>query len=149
METTSTRSTERPQTTPSARRGFSLVEVTIAIGILGFCMIPIMGLIPVALKTAQQSMDRNTEARMTQTIRAQLLQSPFRTLGNGATFHFDVDGFPLENSGYYEVTASILPSTSLPGPQTNVYLRTAQLVIHNTARGQTRTNSIHLPDNGY
>lgn len=131
------------------QRGFSLVEVAMAIGILGIYMIPIMGLIPVALKTSRQSMDRSTETRMTQAVRAELLQNPFSTLSNTATFYFDVDGFPQSNAGYYRVTAAVLPSTSLPSTQTNAYLRTTQLFIVNTVRGQTNTNSIHLPDNGF
>ena len=131
------------------QHGFSLVEVAMAIGILGICMIPIMGLIPVALKTSRQSMDRSTETRMMQTVRAELLQNPFSTLSNTATFYFDVDGFPQSNAGYYRVTAAVLPSTSLPSTQTNAYLRTTQLFIANTVRGQTNTNSIHLPDNGF
>lgn len=131
------------------QRGFSLVEVAIAIGILSFCMIPIMALIPVALKSSRQSMDRNTEIRMMQAVRAELLKAPFSTLSNSTTFFFDMDGFPQTNAGYYKVTAAILPSTSLPSAQANSYLRTVQVFTVNTIRGQTNTNTLHLPDNGF
>jgi uncharacterized protein (TIGR02598 family) len=131
--------------------GFSLVEVVLAIGILGFCMIPIMGLIPVAMKTSRQSMDRNTEIRMMQTIRAELLKAPFSQLAATTNFYFDAEGYPLISAAtaYYAVTASNLPTTVLPTNQTASHLKTCQLVVVNTARGETNRHSLHLPDNGF
>lgn len=47
---------------PPVRRtgGFSLVEVTLAIGMAGFCLLAVMGLIPVALKVQQASIQQTT-----------------------------------------------------------------------------------------
>ena len=47
---------------PPVRRtgGFSLVEVTLAIGVAGFCLLAVMGLIPVALKVQQASIQQTT-----------------------------------------------------------------------------------------
>ena len=133
------------------RTGFSLVEVVMAIGIIGFCMIPIMALIPVAMKTSRQSMDRNTEIRMMQSIRAELFKTPFSQLTPTTNFYFDVDGYPLSSASgaYYAVTASNLPTTTLPVTQTASHLKTSRLFIVNTARGETNSHSIHLPDNGF
>lgn len=36
-------------------RGFSLVELTLAIGVAGFCLIALLGLLPAGLKTNQSS----------------------------------------------------------------------------------------------
>src|SRR5437870_3245281 len=36
-------------------KGFSLIEVTLAMGIAAFCLLAVMGLLPVALKTQQAS----------------------------------------------------------------------------------------------
>jgi uncharacterized protein (TIGR02598 family) len=133
------------------RRGFSLIEVTIALGIVAFCMIPIMGLVPIALKVSRQSMDRNIETRMVQSIRAQLLQAPFSTL-TSTNFFFDADGMPLSApaaSSAYEVTATMQANTILPDNQEASYLKTTRLEIVNRNRHQTNSNSIHLPDNGF
>jgi prepilin-type N-terminal cleavage/methylation domain-containing protein len=43
------------------KKGFSLIEVIIAIGILGFCIIPMIGLIPVSLDMVRDTVKR-TEA---------------------------------------------------------------------------------------
>src|SRR4029077_11336823 len=40
--------------------GFSLVEVTLAIGVAAFCLITVFALIPVALKTQQASIQQTT-----------------------------------------------------------------------------------------
>jgi len=41
----------------ASRTGFSLVEVTLAIGIVGFALLAILGLIPVGLKSGRDSID--------------------------------------------------------------------------------------------
>ena len=38
----------------SAKSGFSLIEVTLALGVAAFCLVTILGLLPVGLKTQQE-----------------------------------------------------------------------------------------------
>ena len=40
--------------------GFSLVEITLAIGVAAFCLLAVFGLLPVALKTQQASVQQTT-----------------------------------------------------------------------------------------
>ena len=47
---------------PSSFRAFSLVEVTLALGIIAFALVAILGLLPVGMKTAQ---DSHEQARAT------------------------------------------------------------------------------------
>jgi type II secretory pathway component PulJ len=42
----------------SLNRGFSLVEVVLALGVAAFCLIAVMGLLPVALKVQQASIQQ-------------------------------------------------------------------------------------------
>lgn len=142
------------QSIMTIRAAFSLVEVVLAIGILGFCMIPIMALVPMAMTTSRQSMDRNLETRMVQTVRAHLQQHPYSTLPATTNFSFDGEGFErtgesADGPAHFEIRAENLPSTGLPGTQSSVRLGTSQLSLVNLVRGQTNTYSIHLPDNGY
>ena len=58
--------------------GFSLVEVVLALGIVSFAVLAIVGMMPMALKSAQDSM-RETDA----TLIAQRIFSELRT-GSGA-----------------------------------------------------------------
>src|SRR4051812_39938473 len=41
-------------------RGFSLVEVTLALGVAAICLIVLMGLLPVGVKTQQNSIQQTT-----------------------------------------------------------------------------------------
>lgn len=134
------------------RRAFSLIEVAMAIGILSFCLISIMGLIPVALQTSRQSMNKNTEIRMLQAARAALLNTPYSALATNGYFSFDADGFLLSSSGSerYRVFYDNNPFTTLPGSgQSADRLTTTRLSFSNTVTGEVRTNSLHLPDNGF
>lgn len=47
---------------PSARRAFSLVEVTITIGILAFCLLSLVGLMPVGLSTVKNAREQAAAA---------------------------------------------------------------------------------------
>jgi len=67
----------KPSTIPiyqALTRGFSLVEVVLALGVISFALVGIMGLFPVALKSAQES-QRETRA----TLIAQQIFSDLRT----------------------------------------------------------------------
>jgi uncharacterized protein (TIGR02598 family) len=43
-----------------ARSGFSLVEVTLALGVAGFCLIAIMGLLPIGIQTNRTAVQQTT-----------------------------------------------------------------------------------------
>jgi uncharacterized protein (TIGR02598 family) len=58
--------------------GFSLVEVVIALGIVSFAVLAIVGMLPMALKSAQESM-RETDS----TLIAQRIFSELRTGSSG------------------------------------------------------------------
>jgi Tfp pilus assembly protein PilV len=64
-----------PQTHPPA---FSLIEVVIALGIIAFAIVAIVGMLPVALKSSQDSM-RETDA----TLIAQRIFSELKTGSGG------------------------------------------------------------------
>lgn len=51
-----------------AASGFSLVEVTLALGVAAFALIAILGMLPVALKTQQASVQQTTANEIMNTI---------------------------------------------------------------------------------
>lgn len=60
--------------TPSTERagGFSLVEVTLALGIIAFALVGIMALFPVAMKSARESMEETKATLIARQIFADL-----------------------------------------------------------------------------
>jgi type II secretory pathway pseudopilin PulG len=55
--------------------GFSLVEITLAIGVAAFCLITVLGLLPVALKTQQASIQQTTASEILSEAAADLRAS--------------------------------------------------------------------------
>ena len=89
------------------RNAFSLIEVMLAIGIISFAFVSVMGLLVVALKNERQASDDTAMASMTQYISSTLRARSFTATTSAPTFFaFDIDGRCL--------VSSATPSPSLP-----------------------------------
>ena len=66
---------------PARRRAFSLVEVTLALGIVTFGLVGVVGVLPTALASGRQSFDQNRAAAIANTIFASLRSQPFSKVG--------------------------------------------------------------------
>lgn len=78
-------------------RGFSLVEITIALGIVAFALVAIMGLFPVAMKNATESQVETRATFIAQSIFSDLEAGP------SATNTFLATGPDWSNSGSRQV----------------------------------------------
>jgi uncharacterized protein (TIGR02598 family) len=85
------------QTTAS----FSLVEVTLAIGVAGFCLIAVFGLLPVGVQTNQRSISQTAATAVLSSVVADLRATPITsttspqyviTFGTAKTLYFDGGG---------------------------------------------------------
>lgn len=119
--------------------GFSLVEVTIAVGIVGFAFVSLLGLVPTGLNTFHQAMDRTVGSTIVQTVMGEAQQTDFDELiedstgaaitggsGRKAVRYFDDQGAELvpETPGtlsaqerlkaIYWVNTRVMPVTSTP-----------------------------------
>ena len=74
-------------------KAFSLVEVVIAIGIVSFAVVAILGLIPAGLNTLKDSNGETVRAQIVRSIAASALTANFSSLN--AIASFDNDGQPL------------------------------------------------------
>lgn len=73
----------------------SLVEVAIAVGIVSFCLVSMMGLFPAMLKAMRESREKALAQRMYQTMAEDLHENPVQA-GQGREYAFDAEGFLLE-----------------------------------------------------
>jgi len=95
------------------RKGFSLVEVAMAIGILGFVMVTLIGLLPAGLSSFKQAMGNTIESQIVQNVSNDLLLSNFSVLATYAqsptpqTYYYDNEGTQLPSSTGYVYKASI------------------------------------------
>jgi uncharacterized protein (TIGR02598 family) len=65
--------------------GFSLIEVTIAMGVVSFALIALFGLLPTGLTTFRSSIDRSVASQIAQNIISQARQTDFSSLSTLAT----------------------------------------------------------------
>ncbi len=116
-----------PHTHPFLRRphpGFSLVEVTIALGVMSFCLLTTIGLLPVAMTTMRSAMDQTIGAQIMQQISSQAALTPFANLGayiddvNKKPF-YDQEGQPtlVTSDQRFKVSLeAVAPETVSPFP---------------------------------
>jgi uncharacterized protein (TIGR02598 family) len=81
--------------------GFSLIEVTLALGIMTFAILSVIGVLPVGLSTLRDAMNDMTKAQIVQRIAGNAALSTFsdlRTHFDGGEFYFGEDGQQLHRS---------------------------------------------------
>lgn len=144
---------------------FSLVEVTLAIGIVSFAFVAMFGMLPVGLSVSRQAMDTTIESQIVQQLKTQALQTDFSQLGgldDSGPFYFDNQGkSTTEASALYK--AGYLPvstATKLPAGVNTTRLARVTISVLNTKGSAERAASnltnapdarkftILIPDNG-
>jgi len=66
---------------------FTLIEVTIAIGIASFAILSMLGVMVVGLKTLRGAIDTTVQAQITQELVATLKQADFSTITNASSWN--------------------------------------------------------------
>ena len=103
--------------------GFSLIEVTIALGVFAFAMIPIIGLVSSGMKSLRGSMDEGVRGEIVRKVVAEAGRVPYTNLStfSGSLFYFDDEGvqqassnaqtiFVASNSVYAATPPSLITS---------------------------------------
>jgi uncharacterized protein (TIGR02598 family) len=80
------------------RGAFTLVETTMALGILSFSLLTTMALIPIGMNTFRESMDRSVSSYIVQQITSDVRQSAL-TAGSGSIRRFDDQGNEVQADG--------------------------------------------------
>lgn len=78
-------------------RAFSLIEVTLALGIIGFAMLPLLGMMAIGTTTFQASLSQTIQTQITQRLYAEVQQTSFPNLTTvlGTVRYFDGDGLEV------------------------------------------------------
>ncbi len=93
----------------AATRAFSLIEVTIAIGITAFCLIPIIGMLPVGLRSLKESNEQAAAAVAVNQIATAIRKA---ASANGTDFiaYFGGDATSGKEIAY-QITGTTSPTT--------------------------------------
>lgn len=144
------------QTYKAAQRGFSLIEVTIALGITAFGITSVLGLLPQSLDQIKKASEAGAEARIYQQIAASISQAEWVTQSgadalapqfNGRRYPFDGMAQPLpENYNSadlrYLAEVNIEPAgVTLPGGETDLNLRRVAIRLLNTGTTDVDLNT--------
>lgn len=98
--------------------GFSLVEVTIAMGLVSFAVLSILGLLPTGLSTLRSAMNQTVEAQIVRTIGAQSVVTAFASLATNNVY-YDQDGLPTESSDEARYTVNVATNSPVYPGSTN------------------------------
>jgi uncharacterized protein (TIGR02598 family) len=86
---------------PHFSAGFSLVEVTLALGVAAFCLVALFGLLPLGMQTNQSSISQTAAASILSSVVADLRATPktsptssqyYITFGTAKVLYFDAEG---------------------------------------------------------
>jgi len=81
------------------RRGATLVEVMVTVAILSMTLVPVLGLLSMAIDTSGKAVGMTVSARIAEQLMGEVQQADWATLDNWKTqdFYFDSQGLKLTN----------------------------------------------------
>lgn len=125
----------------NCRDGFSLVEVALALGILTFALVALVGLLPAGLRSFESAIDATVQTQIAQTVATRARQAKFTELEK-LNLRADSDETKPEADFFYDDQGREIPSTGGEVPPTWIYGAAV------TVRKNASTVSTALPTGG-
>jgi uncharacterized protein (TIGR02598 family) len=117
---------------------FSLVEVTLALGIIAFAFVAIVGLIPVGLSTARDAMETSVRSQIVQRVVSDVKQTDLQDI-DGGDLSFDDQANPVSVGNadkIYDVRVA-LANVVLPSAPANADLQRVTITVVNNPGNQS------------
>jgi len=126
------------------RTAFSLIEVTIALGIVAFAMVPIIGLVSTGMKSLRDSMDETVRAEIVRKVSGEALRVPYAKLLDefqNKTFYFDDEGIQQSSSNASTIFVATTAVSAPPALITSdsVIARLLSVNVRHFADGNNKT----------
>lgn len=116
----------------------SLVEVAIALGIVSFTIVALLGLFPSILSEIRESRENTVRARIFHAVEQDLLENPPAVAELTRDYYFDREGF--SNSlpdAFFQATLEHAFDSTLPGGGTNGSLILSRVALINRVQNST------------
>jgi len=112
-------------------QGFSLIEVVLAIGVVAFSFVALLGLLPVGMGIFSSSLDTSVHTQIVQRFIADAQQTDFDTLlaKTTVTRYFDDEGSEKTAPSIYTAQMTVKPTTALPKSAVSTNLATLAIKI--------------------
>ena len=132
----------------SNRRAFTLVEVALALGIVAFALVPIIGILGIAMTTNTESGSDTSIAAMTTLVLNDLRSAPFNAMGEAvpsdpANYQIASLNTTLADSTYYFSNEGSLVYV---GDPTKMAASTASQVVYECWVRKTADTSTQTPN---
>ncbi len=149
----------------NSRAAFSLIEVTIAIGVVAVALLSLLGVVPTGLNTLRSAMDSTVEAQIIQKFSGETLLTPFSGLKDKfseTTFYYDQEGqaqtSPTTNTRYwltaniatplYPGSATVATSDTIADSLVSVQVKLVSAPSASAAQKRTDYFNILVPNSG-
>ncbi|MDR1146253.1 MAG: Verru_Chthon cassette protein B [Verrucomicrobiales bacterium] len=111
------------------RRAFSLVEVTLALGIATFALLTIVSILPLGLRMVRDSAIDQATANITSQIRGELQQLSAASF-SGTSYFYTNDGLAAEDAAdyYFEAQLEEVSATDMEFAGADFSQRSARLI---------------------
>jgi uncharacterized protein (TIGR02598 family) len=121
-----------------SQEGFTLTEVALALGIVAFAFVPMLGLLPAGLNASRQAIDTTLEAQIVQQMTGAAVQADYSnlaSLASQASYYFDYQGNKTTaGNAIYRAGFAIATNTALPNSGQTAKLATVTICILNIQR---------------
>ena len=99
--------------TARARSGFSLIEVTLALGVAAFCLLAVFGLLPIGLKTQRFAIEQTAATRIVSATVSDLRSTP-RTATISSLFSISIPAntAPSSYTSYFDTEGHVSSAIS-------------------------------------
>jgi uncharacterized protein (TIGR02598 family) len=123
------------------RRGFSLVEVVMALGISSFCLLSTLALLPIGISSSRDSLEKTNAASIVAEISSDFRQAAV-TVGTGgsayqATPRFQINSGAGTSTLYFGADDSYINATASSAPVSGNWLYRATVTVSLTSSGST------------
>lgn len=108
--------------TARGRAGFSLVEVTLAVGIMAFSLVGILGVLPLAMNSGRQSFNQARATAVANSLFASIRNQPFADV-HYLDSQFSPDGSPIISGGDQTLNLNTLGAGTSKTPGAEFYAR--------------------------
>lgn len=111
---------EHQKVRPISKKAFTLVELTIAIGVMGFALIAVVGVLPIGLSAHRKAVDSSVSSQIVQRVITDLQQANLNSLGLGVNQlqvrYFDDQGIERLAATESGVIYHVAPGVIYPAP---------------------------------
>ncbi len=127
-----------------------------ALGLLSFAVVAILGLLPTGLNTLRQAMNQTVEAQIVRSIGAQAVTTSFTNLATN-DMYFDDEGLPAATASQSYYTVSVTTNTpAYPGSTNSINLANSLTTLKITmvakpnpaAEGKTNFYTLQVANSG-